>query len=87
VTRLAEVYDNHGLGNYILSLANMMIVGRKFNKHKDKVIIEKDGKLNWNEDNLITLYQVMSDAYNSDLDIMPNISSRFLQLTNPTMKL
>ncbi len=73
ITRVAE--DDEYLGNYTLRLMNKAMIGRKFDKLKGKIIIRRDGKLEWDASQIVAVYRAMLRAHDAEFDEMPSIHS------------
>lgn len=71
ITRIAE--DDEFLGNYTLRLMNKVMIGRKFDKQKGKIVIRKEGKLQWDASQIVAVYRAMIAVQDSEFDEIPEI--------------
>lgn len=78
ITRIAE--DDEFLGNYTLRLMNKAMIGRTFDKIKGKVIIQREGKLQWDASQIVSVYRAMIRAYDAELDDIPSIHPEIQKL-------
>lgn len=78
ITRIAE--EDEVLGNYTLRLMNKAMIGRKFNKRKGKIKIQRDGRLKWDASQIVAVYRAMIRAYNAEFDDFPSIHPEIQKL-------
>ena len=80
IMRMAE--DDEDLGSYTLRLMNKVIIGRKFDKQKGKIVIRKDGKLRWDARQIVAVYRAMIAAYDAEYygsDEVPDLHPQVLK--------
>ncbi|MFZ1726419.1 MAG: hypothetical protein WBO29_07785 [Albidovulum sp.] len=83
ITRLANLNDPHGLGNYILRIANMIVVGRRWGRKRGAIEVTKVGKLGFEIKHLVGIYRTMI-ALREEWDDLPQVSDDILHLVAKT---
>ena len=78
ITRIAEA--DGSLGSYTLRLMNKVMIGRKFGKQKGKIVIRKNGKLEWDARQIIAVYRAMIVAQDAQIDELPDIHPQVQKL-------
>ena len=71
IKRIAEA--DEFLGNYTLRVMNKVMIGRKFRKQKGKIVIRKEGRLEWNTDQVIAVYRALLAAQDPEIDEIPEV--------------
>lgn len=80
ISRVSKEQEDVYLENYTLRVANKVMLGRRFDKRKGQIILQRSGKLEWDASQIVALYRAMMRAHDTVFDEAPSIHPDVQQL-------